>query len=234
MADQHRQAAGHAGDHRCEHRRLLCALPARLTRAATCCVIRRCPTPTSSTCASARPSRSREGAVRIEELVGAVQGRAHAGGGGHRQRQPVRRAASSAPPPPRPACSRSSAACWRCAATDDEPARRRASPSPTRSCCWCRTSRLRATCAAGQPGLSSRPSRARRRRSRWSALEAHAEGLIALTGGPAGPVGRLLLRRAAPLAEATAAAPRRGLRRPALCRADAPRRSTTRRGSSRR
>ena len=39
-----------------------------------------------------------------------------------------------------------------------------------------------------EPGLSRRAARASSRASRLPALSAHSEGLIALTGGPAGPL----------------------------------------------
>ena len=58
--------------------------------------------------------------------------------------------------------------------------------------------------------------------SRSTELEAHADGLICLTGGAEGPLGRFLQAGQGAKAEAMLTAPCRDLPRPALCRAPAP------------
>ncbi len=57
----------------------------------------------------------------------------------------------------------------------------------------------------------------------FDALAARGDGLIVLTGGPGGPVNKALVDGQAELAGDAPRPPRRGVRRPALCRAAAPR-----------
>ena len=136
----------------------------------------------------------------------------------------------------RPACSRSSAASSALA-----PRRRRrrpARPRPRR-----RPDRLvlLAQSEAGYRNLLQLVSRAflegepaaTPQRRAGATSTAAREGLIALTGGPAGPVGRLLAEGQARPAEALLDALDAAVSRPALYRADAPRPRRRARASSR-
>ena len=170
-----------------------------------------------------RRLRSPSGAHRLLALRGrhsrqgsgeAVRRPRDAGGGDHRYQQSVRRhglllVAAAGGVQPIIGCQ--------LVAGDDAggaAARRREGPPPggTRSSSWCRTPpaianllRLLAL-AYGLAEAQSDP------RVPLADLCTHADGLIVLTGGPDGPVGRLLLEGRREAAEAVVAAAARGLR----------------------
>ena len=136
-----------------------------------------------------------EGAVRPKELADLARAARDAGRCGDRHQQSLRRLMKSAKRWPKPACSRSSAACCRSNSAQ------RAVPSPG----FMRKKPPHVPLLVqNETGLSQSHKAAQRRLSRCRAgrlaacqggndSRAHAEGLIALTGGPGGPLNRLLV-----------------------------------------
>ena len=146
------------------------------------------------------------GAITIKELVALLQGRAHAGGGDHRQRQSVRRA-------------RIRHRLRRRRGAADHRLRDRARAATRTAAATARWARpiaepdrivLLVQNEAGYRNLLALVSRvlSRRRRPapsrRWRSPTSPraSDGLICLTGGPKGPVGRLLAEGQGEAAEA--------------------------------
>ena len=165
-----------------------------------------------------------EGALKVARPRQARGGRQAAGAGADRHQQPLRRAGILREARRARASSRSPACSSRCVrgAGSDRP--RQCRRRRRTSCCWRRARRATATsCGSRAAPISTcrsatRPASPRRR------CAAHREGLIALTGGPTGPLDSALRAGAAQdLAQARLERPEARLRRPALRRDPAPR-----------
>ena len=135
------------------------------------------------------------GAIKVKELTALCKLQPHAGGGDDRHRQSLRRARIRDG-----GARRRGAADHRLRAGDPPRRQRGARPPrqagrcPIRWCCWCRTRPATAIFWRWSARPSSTATAPRRRRSISTSSTAHSDGLILLTGGPAGPVGRLARR----------------------------------------
>ena len=168
-----------------------------------------------------------EGSLRIDELEKLAIKDRHPGAGPDRHQQPVRRAGVL-----REAVGRRRAADHRRRALRRD--RRRASRATAGS--TVPTSRPHAGAARRRRGRLRQPDEAGIPRLSWAPRRGEPphvqiarpagllrEGLIALTGGPDGPIDSALRRGPAGPRRRAARPAREGLRRPALCRDPAPR-----------